>query len=203
MSKLDKNDQTIQTYQQNFNTYIERTPHDVGGDFQKWTDAFLSKLPPEGQVLELGSAFGRDAKYMTGKGFKVLCTDIIPQALEKLAQEGFETAMFDFRDTPPHEWLNRFDGFFANAVLLHAPQDIFERAITHLLDVLKPGGFGAFSLKTGEGEEITNEKMDAPRYFKYHSAHELAVTLEKYPVEVVSLHTTDDGKWLHVIIKKS
>lgn len=100
----------------------------------------MNKLPANGEVLELGSAFGRDARYMASKGFKVLCTDIIPQALEKLAQEGFETATYDFRNKPNKEWEGKFDGFFANAVLLHAPQDIFEQALNNLLVVLKAGG---------------------------------------------------------------
>jgi SAM-dependent methyltransferase len=198
----DKNDQTIQTYQQNFDKYVERTPQDVDGEFKSWIDAFLQELPVNGEVFELGSAFGRDAKYIADKGFKVYCTDIIPQALEKLAQEGFETAEYDFRVAPRAEWKGRFDGFFASAVLLHAPQPVFEQAVWSILEVLKVGGVCAFSLKTGTGDEVSTEKMDAPRFFKYYSLDEVEKILAKYPVIIVSANLTSDGKWMQIIFKK-
>ena len=34
------------------------------------------------------------------KGYKVICTDIVPEALERLSQEGFEVSEFDFRNEP-------------------------------------------------------------------------------------------------------
>lgn len=202
MSMQDKNDETIQTYRENFDRYVERTPQDVGGEFKSWIDAFLNQLPKGGEIFELGSAFGRDAKYIADKGFKVFCTDIIPQALEKLAQEGFETAEYDFRDKPKAEWKERFDGFFASAVLLHAPQAVFEQALWNILEVLKVGGACAFSLKTGTGDEVSTEKMDAPRFFKYYSLDEIEKILAKYPLEVVSASLTSDGKWAQIIFKK-
>jgi len=202
MTNKDKNNQTILTYQSNFDKYVERTPKEIGEEFKIWMDHFLQKLPRAGKIFEVGSASGRDARYFDGKGFKVLCTDVIPQALSKLSQEGFETAQYDFRDKPHKEWQGQFDGFFANAVLLHASEKMFVRALRNLLEILKPNGIGAFSLKSGEGEEMTEEKMDAPRFFKYYSLEELKEILAKYPVEIVSLSTADDGKWLHVIFRK-
>ena len=115
--------------------------------------------------------------------------------------EGFETTEFDFRDNPKEEWKNKFDGFFANAVLLHAPQDVFEKAISNIHKILKDGGVGAFSLKTGEGDEISQEKMDAPRYFKYHNEENVRSLLSTLPFEVLSMTYADNNKWLHIIIK--
>lgn len=121
-------------------------------------DSFASHIPKEGVILEIGSASGRDARYFAAKGFKVVCTDIIPEALQKLSEEGFETAGFDFRNEPKPEWTGKFDGFFANTVLLHAPPDVFGNALRNVAVVLKENGVVAFSLKTGEGEEIMLEK---------------------------------------------
>ena len=135
------------------------------------------------------------------KGFKVVCTDIIPEALQKLSDEGFETAEFDFRSEPKLEWAGKFDGFFANSVLLHAPPDVFENALRNVAVVLKENGVAAFSLKTGEGEEITLEKMDAPRYFRYHTEPEIREILSKLPFEIISMYHADQEKWLHVVMK--
>ncbi len=125
-----------------------------------------------------------------------------PQALEELRLNGFEADLYDFRNHPKNEWLNKFDGFFANAVLLHASQKEFEQSLNNVYKVLKDNGIFAFSLKVGEGEEISLEKMNSPRFFKYYSKEELLKILEKYPFEILSLKEILDNKWLHVILKK-
>ena len=194
-------EKTIETYRQNFDTYVERTPAETSGEIKEWMDSFASHVPQNGTILEIGSASGRDARYLKNKGFKVVCTDIIPQALQKLSDEGFETAEFDFRNKPKPEWDGRFDGFFANAVLLHAPQNVFEHALINISFTLKKNGVAAFSLKTGEGEEISSEKMDAPRYFRYHTEAEIRDIVSKLPFEIINISHADQGKWLHVIMK--
>lgn len=194
-------DKTIETYRQNFDKYVERTPAEPSGEFKEWMDSFASHIPKDGIILEIGSASGRDARYFADKGFKVVCTDIIPEALQKLSDEGFETAEFDFRNEPNPEWAGKFDGFFANAVLLHAPPDVFENALRNVAVVLKENGVAAFSLKTGEGEEITLQKMDAPRYFRYHTEPEIREILSRLPFELISLSHADQEKWLHVVMK--
>ena len=180
MNMENPSDKTIETYRQNFDKYVERTPAESSGEFREWMDSFASNIPEGGSILEVGSASGRDARYFADKGLKVVCTDIIPEALQKLSAEGFETAEFDFRNAPKEEWAGKFDGFFANAVLLHAPPDVFENALKNVSVVLKENGVAAFSLKTGEGEEITLEKMDAPRYFRYHTEAEIREILSKF-----------------------
>ena len=197
----NRSDTTIETYRQNFGKYIARTPSEPSGEFKEWMDSFASYIPRNGLILEIGSASGRDARYFAGKGFRVVCTDIIPEALQRLSDEGFETAEFDFRDELKPEWAGKFDGFFANAVLLHAPPDVFENALRNIAIVLKESGVVAFSLKTGEGEEITFEKMDAPRYFRYYTESEIREVLSKLPFEIMSLSHADQEKWLHIIMK--
>ncbi|MCA9364062.1 class I SAM-dependent methyltransferase [Candidatus Kaiserbacteria bacterium] len=197
----DPSNKTIETYRQNFDKYVERTPAVSSGEFNEWQDSFLSRIPQGGVILEIGSASGCDARYFAEKGYKVVCTDIVPQALEKLSEEGFETAEFDFRDTPKPEWSDKFDGFFANAVLLHAPPDVFENALRNVALVLKERGVVAFSLKTGEGEEISMEKMDAPRYFRYHSEPEIREILSRLPFEIISISHADNEKWLYVVMQ--
>ena len=195
------NDQTIKTYQDNFHKYSERTPSEVTGEFKVWMDSFCSLLPEQGKIFELGSASGRDAQYFKSKGFEVFCTDVVHEALNSLAEKGFETAAFDFRNKPDNSWLDGFDGLFANAVLLHAPQEVFEESVKNISKIVKENGIIAFSLKTGEGDEISLEKMDAPRYFKYHSKQQLEKTLSNFNFEIISIIHADNEKWLHVLLK--
>jgi SAM-dependent methyltransferase len=195
------NDETIKTYQENFKKYAEKTPPITSGDFKDWLDLFISLLPKMAKIIELGSATGRDAKYFKSNGFEVFCTDVIPEALENLSKEGFKISIFDFRDDPKNEWTDNFDGLFANAVLLHAPQDIFEKALNNFKRIVKKNGIIAFSLKTGKGEEISIEKMGAPRYFRYHSKDEITKLLSTLNYEIISVKTSSDNKWLRIIIK--
>ncbi len=200
---ISNSDLTIQTYRENFDKYVARTGTEPRGEFKELLDTFASYLPKMGSIFEIGSASGRDARYLTAMGFSVTCTDVIPEALQRLSEHGFETAEFDFRNDPKPEWIGNFDGVFANASLLHAPQPIFENALKNVALKLRPNGVFGFSLKAGEGEEITSEKMDAPRYFKYHSEPEIRGILTGLSFEIISLSYAEQGKWLHVIVRNS
>ncbi len=194
-------DETIETYRNNFDRYVARTGTEPRGEFKELLDSFASFLPDLGSIFEIGSASGRDARYLAAKGFRVVCTDVIPEALNRLSGQGFITAEYDFRDDPNPEWIGGFDGIFANASLLHAPQDVFENALKNIALMLRQDGVFAFSLKAGEGEEITLEKMDAPRYFRYHSEPEIREIMTSLSFEILSLSHAEQGKWLHVIAR--
>ncbi len=200
---ISNSDLTIQTYRGNFEKYASKTALEPTGEFQEWIDLFAAQIPNGGNIFEIGSATGRDARYLASKGFNVTCTDVIPEALHRLSVQGFETAEFDFRNDPMDEWIGNFDGVFSNASLLHAPQPIFENALKNIATMLRPNGVFAFSLKAGEGEEITTEKMDAPRYFNYHSGREIREILTSISFEILSLSHAEQGKWLHVVAKAS
>ena len=199
----DVNDQTIKTYRDNFIKYAEKTPKEVNGEFKIWMDSFLSFVPKNGTIFEIGSATGRDASYFHLQRYKVFCTDVLPEELQKLSKKGFETAEFDFRDNPKQEWNNRFDGFFANAVLLHATQDVFKKTLINISSILKKRGVIAFSLKAGEGEEMLSIKMGSPRYFKYYTIEEIKEMLKELPYKIINISCADDGKWIHVIAQKT
>jgi SAM-dependent methyltransferase len=196
-------DITIQTYRENFERYAAKTAAKPAGEFKDFLDFFASCLPVMGFIFEIGSASGRDARYLAASSFNVTCTDVVPQALQQLSEEGFETAEYDFRDDPKSEWIGSFDGVFANATLLHAPHDVFQKALKNVTLMLKPSGVLAFSLKAGEGEEITSEKMDAPRYFNYHSEPEIRGILADLSFEILSIAHAEKGKWIQVVARSN
>lgn len=196
-------DTTAQTYQQQFAKYIERTPPALPAEFMTWIDAFLERLPPSGALFELGSAFGRDARYFRSKGFDPLCTDIVPEALQALTDEGFKTAIYDFRDEPAPEWIGAFDGFFANAVLLHASPELFLSSLQNAARMLKANGILALSLKTGEGEEMESKKLEAPRYFRYYTEPLLRTCLAGLPFTILEISYAVQETWILVILQKT
>ncbi len=197
----NKNDLTIKTYQENFDVYTEGTVSEVKGEVKIWIDSFLNKLPHGAKILEIGSATGRDARYFASQGFDVTCADIIPQALTKLQVEGFKTEYFDFRNEPKKEWLDSFDGYFANGVFVHAPVEIFEKNLENISKIVHHDGIIGLSFKPGEGEDLSEDKVNAPRYFKYYTEEILKQIISKYPLEILELVYTNEGKWLRVILK--
>lgn len=197
-------EQTAETYRRHFEKFIERTKglDEPNADIKKWIDDFLSHIPASGSIIEIGSAFGRDADYMKQHGFHVLCTDIAELALEKLKSKGHETQLYDAREAPPLDWQHRFDGYFANAVLLHLTDDAFKTALEYAYDMLKHNGVAAFSVKIGSGDEMSSKKMDAPRYFRYYYKPEIEAVIRGLPFDVLSMEYTADEKWIVAILRK-
>lgn len=201
MPLKDLNDITVLTYQNNFQKYKDATSEQVSGELKEWIDSFASLLPEKGKVFEIGSATGRDARYLTSLGYDVLCTDVIPLALSALKEEGFSVSSYDFRDLPHEDWKYAFDGYLANAVLLHAPQHIFEQTLQYAHTIVKKGGVVMLVLKSGMGQEMILDKMGAPRYFKYQNDDSLKVAFAKMPFEVISVQHSNPKKWIKVLLR--
>lgn len=201
MPLKDLNDITVLTYQNNFQKYTDSISSEVTGELKDWLDSFAAFLPEHAQIFELGSATGRDARYLTSLGHHITCTDVIPEALEKLKEEGFETIQYDFRDVPNESLHNKYDGYIADAVLLHAPQHIFEQALRYMHIILKRGGTSMLVLKDGMGQEMTIDKLGTPRYFKYQNEESLRAAFGKMPFEIIEITPSVPKKWLKVIVK--
>jgi SAM-dependent methyltransferase len=201
MPLKDLNDITVATYQNNFQKYKDVTPGIITGELKDWIDSFAKLLPENGKVFEIGSATGRDARYLSSLGYEVMCTDVIREALDTLSGEGFSTSPYDFRDLPREEWKGQFDGYLANAVLLHAPQHIFEQTLQYAHSILKRGGIAVIVLKSGMGQEMILDKMGAPRYFKYQNDDSLKMALAKMPFEVISVTHSEPKKWIRVLLR--
>jgi SAM-dependent methyltransferase len=158
------NDETLQSYGGRVRDYIEGTAQTVSGEAKDWIDAALSGLPTTARILELGSAFGRDAAYIASRGFEVDCTDAVAGFVTELQARGLNARRFNVLTDELGE---RYDLIFANAVLLHFERDEFGFILKKLIRSIKAGGRLAFSLKKGQGEAWSSEKIGAPRFFCY------------------------------------
>ncbi|MGE4481966.1 class I SAM-dependent DNA methyltransferase [Acidocella sp.] len=172
----ETNRQTLASYEAHAQDYIAGTPRIVSGPVKLWIDAALEGLDREASILELGSAFGRDAAYIKNLGYKIECTDATQAFLEHLRAHGFTARYFNIltgRLPAIHDLI------LANAVLLHFTGDEVSAILRKMAEGLKPGGRFAFSLKQGEGEEWSNAKLNAPRYFRYWRPAELPALLRQ------------------------
>lgn len=196
------NDKTLKSYEDHVQDYVAGTPQAVEGEFKAWIDRVLKLVPKHGTILELGSAFGRDAAYIKSKGYKVIATDAVQGFVDLLQKSGHEARMLNaLTDDFGHD----YDMIFANAVLLHFTPDQVKEILQKAHRSLKPTGILAFSVKRGNGQSWSEAKLNAPRYFYYWKRDDLESVVKVAGFKVVELadrNGTSD-KWLQVIARKS
>ena len=170
----DTNGETLRSYEEHVRDYIEGTSSTVSGAAKEWIESALRDLPTSARIIELGSAFGRDAAYIAAKGYALECTDAVPGFVAQLEAGGFTARRFNVLTD---ELEDQYDLILANAVLLHFDRGEFAVVLNKLFRALKPGGRCAFSLKRGRGESWSSEKIGAPRFFCYWQPIDLAPVL--------------------------
>lgn len=198
----DSNQQTIQSYEAHVQEYINGTPQDVSGIVKEWLDEAIANLPKDARILEFGSAFGRDVTYLQDLGYKVECTDATKAFVDLLKQKGFNArqlnAITDDLGGP-------YDFVLANAVLLHFTRDETKQVLQKVFDTLNPGGTFAFTLKQGEGEKWSEDKLGAPRYFCFWTEDQIRQLVEATgfaDVKVSGDKATARAEWVQVIARK-
>lgn len=197
MSKA--NSSTLDTYNKNVQQYIDGTVQVTSGFQGKWIDGLLTDLPKNASILEIGSAFGRDATYIREQGYVPDVTDASVGFVEYLRQHGFEANWLNIVEQQPTK---QYDLILACAVFLHFTDEDFTSALTNVRSGLKSDGRFAFSLKQGKGDEWSETKLGAQRYFRYWQKFDVETALINADMNIVDFQTTEDGKWIHVVAEK-
>lgn len=192
---------TIETYNEKVEHYIEGSPKDVSPTMGAWMTESLESLPEGARVVELGSAFGRDAEYLSAQGFDVVVTDAAEGFFPALEEKGFSPRRLDAvkDDVFPYS-----DAYLANAVLLHFSKPEATRVMEKVAKSLPETGVFAFSLKKGEGEEWSSEKVGSPRFFSYWKPEEVEVAALRAGFSRVTVQEDRVGPvtWLMVTARK-
>jgi SAM-dependent methyltransferase len=193
---MDSNSKTLETYNEHFSNYIDGTVQVTSGFQAQWLEYLLSLRSEDSRILELGSAFGRDAIFITGKGFtNFLATDAFDAAVEMLKAKGLNAKKLNLL-TDAIE--GEYDLILASAVFLHFTATEFNQVLAKVKAALSTDGILGFSVKNGSGEEWSDAKMGAPRFFHYWGEDDLRRTLDEIGYTIVDLRHSDDDKWIHV-----
>lgn len=161
--------QTLDVYARRAADYEQRFATDRPG---RHLSRFISSLPDNARVLDLGCGTGRSAWFMQDAGCRVDAWDASPE-MASLGNRTFGLAI-EIRDFASLSASALYDGIFANFSLLHAPKSEMPDHLRQISRALKPGGILHIGLKTGDGE--ARDKLG--RYYAYYQPAEIADVLQ-------------------------
>lgn len=192
------NMQTLRSYETGIQEYISGTATRVSGSVKDWIDRILAYLPSaHAKIIEIGSAFGRDASYIESFGFAVERTDATESFVTFLQKQGHSAYAFNIITD---NFKRHYDLIFANAVFLHFIPLELEKVLQKIYASLSENGILAFSVKKGTGEEWTNDKLGRPRYFCYWNEQAITQLLQEQKFEIICT-ISEDEKFLQIIAK--
>lgn len=134
-------------YRHNARSFFDAT---VSVDMSVLHERFLAELPAGSHILDAGCGSGRDARAFAERGFSVTAFDA-SRELAALASEhtGLEVAVRSFADV---DEVDRYDGIWCCASLLHVPAAEMPSTLARLWRALRAGGMLYLSFKMGQGE---------------------------------------------------
>ena len=160
---------TIEVYDSKVEDYIKLTDRPPG---KPLTD-FISKVGPDGLVLDLGCGPGTSAAVMRLSGLKVDPVDASTKMVE-IANMKYQLNARKLRfDEISGEHI--YDGVWANFSLLHARKNNFINYLNLIYLALKPRGLFSIGMKLGSGEH----RDGLGRFYAYYGRDELISCLSR------------------------
>ena len=155
------------------------------------------------KVLDIGFGSGRDALYLTKKGFEVEAFDLEPKMVEEAKLLTGLDNVFNQGSAESFKTDSRFDLAYSVACLLHLNDEQFLSALENIKAHLNVGGKFFFTLKAGVGEDIDGMQ----RYFNYYSKEKIESILNKLNLNIIYFSsqedlTRPDTIWHSIVVKK-
>jgi SAM-dependent methyltransferase len=208
-----QNEQTLKVYEDFGEVYIQDLAKDsaanpeLGEKIQEKLHHYfrqsLAGVPKTGSFFEIGSASGRDAKYLESLGYKIQVSDAATSFIKLLKQKDFDPVQFNLITD---EFKQKYDYILANAVLVHFTPTQVKVALNKIYIDLNPKGVFAFSLKQKDDqqEEWKNDVAGQARYFSYWSQSEIKDAVKEAAFTSVNITPgiSFQSPWLHIIARK-
>ncbi len=194
------NDRTIQYYDEHAEEFCSGTFH---ADMQECRDQFLQYLTPGQNILDAGCGSGRDTVAFLRAGYNVEAFDASPEICNIAVENtGIHVRCLRFEYL---SGLEKYDGIWACASLLHVKIDDLPDVLKRLYNLLKKKGILYASFKYGSGERYKDE-----RYFCDLTEVESQVLIESAGFalkEIFITHDVREGRrnerWINIIAGKN
>jgi SAM-dependent methyltransferase len=192
---MDHVDRTIETYDRIAADYhVIATP-----EHRAWLEdsmrEFFGRLPGP-SMLVAGCGEGRDSRFLTGLGARVISFDLSDGmlALARAADPDGSYLRADLRDA--RSIGQGFDGIWACACLYHLTKPEFRACLAAFFQMLSPRGVLFLNLKLGTGEriidtlrdgypggDVAREKLGGSRFYAFYRRDELTDYFSEFTVE--------------------
>lgn len=193
-------DDSVEYYNRNAAQFYDAT---VELDMGQVLERFTELLPEGAAVLDLGCGSGRDSLYFIEEGFDVTALDGAGELCELARIHiGQDVLCMRFQDM---NFTEVFHGVWANASLLHVPEEEIDQILDRVIRSLKPNGILFMSFKYGD---FSGERSG--RFFRYYNTRLLKDLIGRHSrLEIEEIFKTDDirknrkeEKWINVIARK-
>tara|TARA_A100001015_G_C14991946_1_gene714369 strand:+ start:887 stop:1465 length:579 start_codon:yes stop_codon:yes gene_type:complete len=154
---------SIEYYNNNADRFYQDT---LKLDMENIYENFLKYIPKGGKILDAGCGSGRDIKAFTNYGYQVEAFDASSEMVKRAcAYTKQKVYLLNFNEV---DWINKFDGIWACASLLHVEEDDFKGIGKRLYNALKANSPFYLSFKYG----YKNYYKDS-RFFQCHDENSL------------------------------
>jgi SAM-dependent methyltransferase len=195
------NDKTVEYYDDNVESYFKSTKALAG--MNEVYEPFLALIPAGGHILDAGCGSGRDSKNFKDKGYQITSFDaskpLAKKASEFIGQEVLHMKFNEVKD------INKYDGIWACASLLHVPKVEVDESLISLSKALKPGGILYASFKDGNEESMDSKG----RFFSYYDEAGLKELISRHKeLELVKIWKNGDTLnrkgtvWNNILVRK-
>jgi ubiquinone/menaquinone biosynthesis C-methylase UbiE len=167
---------------------------------------FVEHIPAGGQILDLGTGTGTEARWLVDQGFEVTLFDLSEEMLA-IAQRKIPDATAIQGDMTEMAFeAESFDGVFSRASILHLTKDEAKKVVKKVFEILKPRGTFFVSLKLGEGEKkVEDDKygVKVNRFFAFYTQKEAEELVQSAGFTSVHSVTKQFGQaWVQVMGRK-
>ena len=189
---------TTEYYKRNARAYYDQT---VNLDISNRYSPFLKLLPANGKILDAGCGSGRDSLFFKRQGYDVVSFDISKELVDLASRLiGQNVLNMSFGDL---DFENEFHGIWANASLLHIPQEEMDDVLEKLSRALKNNGVLYASFKYGD-----TERTDGDRFFNDYNEEKLNLLMNCHKnLKIEDIWVTEDIRaerkkeyWMNVLL---
>jgi ubiquinone/menaquinone biosynthesis C-methylase UbiE len=154
---MDKSKFAVLTYNKIADIYSKQYFGDLTDT--PYIDKFISLLPQNAKVLDVGCGPGQFTKYMIGKGLKVEGIDLSEKMLE-IAKSYVPNGKFKLMDMRKLLYkANTFDGLLAAYSLIHIPSKEISDTLKGFRKILKDKGYMLLITQKGKPDKIVPEPL--------------------------------------------
>lgn len=168
-------------------------------------DEFMSLVHPPAKVLDLGTGFGHDAKYLSNK-YTITGIEISPKsaAIAKFENPGMEIIVEDMVKYDFGQ--NIYKGIWARNSLHHIEEQYQDKIFKKAFDSLVEEGIFYLIVREGEGETTEIDERGYQKIEKFYhlfNKQEVFERAKKAGFDVEKVETVvRSHSWLNIILRK-